>query len=617
MGAIFGWSGAPDTPQLEKMHRRLRHRGVEIRSLERGGKVLLAAAASTAPDRAIAADRRFALIADGRLCDPSISVAGEGLSTAEQLLEVWRREGGTAVTAANGDFAFALWDTLTHTLLLGRDYAGVKPLFYTRLADGRIAFASEYKALMALPGFDATIDRDALQRVQGSKYVPMTGRGTLFRAVFSVPPGTLIAIDRRGGVSVVARAPLLPLEVRDEPLEALQQRIAATFTRSTARRLRSAGRVGVALSGGVDSIGVAFACRSQLGEAPLRFFTAGSGPNDPEVRTAAVVAARLEAPHHVVEVPPERIAEVLSQVIWHLEAPIARTETLQFFEIGRAAAGLVDTLVTGAAADALYAGMPNYKLLRLYQLLPPLRTALHEFHALTQTGFEPQSSLGRLLRRAYYGRALPTGPRVLGARFVPQPTPLPPPGAEFLNTYLHGDFQADTAQWVPKIERTLAAWGLEFTSPFLDTESIRVAFTVPARYKLRGWREKFILRRALRSIVDADLTDFQKFPMRMSQDAAFADALDALAGEYLSPRRVRARGLFDPRSIAALRSYSRAGRHSSEGAMRIWTAIGTEIWAEHYLDRGGELQRQSAPARPRSTVQPAAAAGDPIAGNPI
>lgn len=597
MGAIFGWIGEPDAGQLDRMHQRLGHRGSDCRVLEgRGGAMLAAAAAS--PAHAVAADARYALVLDGRPRGPW-NPADTDTPLAESVLEAIGSGGAAATAAFGGNFALALWDGLTRTLVLARDLVGVQPLFYTTLADGGIAFASEYKALMALAGFDATLDRDALQRLHCAKYLPMSG-GTLFRSVRSVPPGTVLTIGVGGEVVELARAGLPPLAVAVAPRSHFEERIAQALLHSTGDLLRSAGRVGVALSGGVDSVGVAFACRRHLGLGELTTFTAGSGPEDPEVRTAALVSARLGAQHRVVTVGPQSLAELLPQVIWHLEAPIARSETLQFYEIGRSAAGLIDTMVTGAAADALYAGMPNYKLLRLYERLPPLRRALHEFHSLTQTGYEPHTLMGRVLRQAYFGATLPALPQVLGASFAPPLTSLPAPGREFLNSYLHAEFQADSAQWLPKIERTLAASGVDFATPFLHPETVRVAFTVPERLKIRGWREKYVLREALRSIVDADLTEFEKFPMRMRYDQGFADALDELADEYLSPQRVRARGLFALESVAALRRYRSGGRYGAEGAMRLWTAVGTEIWAEHFLDRAGEAVTRSAHARPRA-----------------
>ena len=586
MSAIFGWLGALDTACTERMHSRLRHRGGAACAVDLDGYGRMALA-DPDPSRHVATEGPLRAVVDGVIYDTG-SRQDEPVraSTAELLLESYARSGPALVERANGDFALALWDRERRMLVLARDLAGARPLFWTRLGGGAVAFASEYKALLALPGIDLGVDREMLQHLQYVKHLPSTR--TLFRAVHSVAPGAAIVVTPDGKIREAARASAPPLRVRNGSIGEIERRITDSFCEAVQVRARSVPRVGVALSGGIDSISVAFACRRANPDAILHTFTAGSGPDDPEVQTAALVSSRLGAQHHVVTVTPRTAVEQLPRVIWHVEAPIARSETIQFLELGRAAQGLVDALLTGAAADALYAGMPNHKILRLYERVPPLRRGLHEFHSMTQTGYAPASLSGRLMRAAYFRGRLPAPPRIAGAAHAPALRALPPLGPEFINEYLHADFPEHVAQWLPKVERTLAAFGVGFASPFLDSRCAHVAFTVPAHLKLHGWTEKFILRQALRALVGEELTRFPKFPMRMRYDREFADRLDELVGRYLSPQRVKARGFFEPETLEPVRNYRRGGRYSAEGAMRAWTCVGTEIWAEQFLDRRGE-----------------------------
>jgi len=586
VSAIFGWLGALDAVWLRPMHERLRHRGAGLHAIELDGCGWMAVA-DLQPIRCAADDGALHAIVDGALYTTGTDRVGpESAPAAQWVLESYRRRQATLIDELNGEFALALWDGRRRALVLARDLAGARPIYWTVLASGTVAFASEYKALLALPGFDFAVDREMLQQLQYMKHLPSTR--TLFRAVHSVPPGAAVTLTPEGDIREVARAPVPPLSVSREPQAELEQRIIDSFCEAVSARARAVPRIGVALSGGIDSIGVAFACRKAIPDAPLHTFTAGSGPDDPEVQTAALVSGRLGAHHHIVTVPASAVVERLPQAIWHVEAPIARSETVQFLEIGRAAQGVVDAMLTGAAADALYAGMPNHKILRLYERVPPLRRGLHEFHSMTQTGYLPSSLTGRLMRAAYFKGALPDAPRIAGAAHEPALRELPPLGPEFVNEYLHSDYPEHVARWLPKVERTLAAFGVGFMSPFLDNRCAQVAFTVPARLKINGWKEKYILRRALRTLVGEELTRFPKFPMRMKYDRTFADHLDELVGQYLSPRRVRARGLFDPATLEPVRHYRRGGRYTAEGAMRAWTCVGTEIWAEQFLDRRGE-----------------------------
>jgi asparagine synthetase B (glutamine-hydrolysing) len=118
---------------------------------------------------------------------------------------------------------------------------------------------------------------------------------------------------------------------------------------------------------------------------------------------------------------------------------------------------------------------------------------------------------------------------------------------------------------------------------------VDTAFSVPMSLKIHRGKEKYILRRALRSMVSPELLAIPKFPMRMKYDDEFAEQLDGLADKYLSPEQVRSRGVFEPESITAIRSYKRKGRYHAEAAMRVWTAVVTEIWAQQFIDNLGSL----------------------------
>lgn len=581
--AIFGCVGAIDPSFVNRMHRRLRHRGANTSVLELDGYGWMAVAGAD-PSRDASAERLSSVVVDSTLY--GLSESGAQASAAESALESYAGHGAAFIDGIGGDFAVALWDGQERRLLLARDFSGSKPLYWTKLNGGAFAFASEYKALLVLPGFDPAPDREMLQRLQFTKHLPSDR--TLFRSIRAVPPGTAIFVVPGGRIEEAARIVPPPLAVSDAPAAELEGLIAQSFLQAVRIRVRSGSRVGIALSGGIDSIGVAFASRKESTSAELHAFTAGSGPDDQEIRTAARVCKRLGITHHVVTIGPTKALHEFPRAVWHMENPIARSEAIQFLELGRAAEGKVDTLLMGSAADALYAGMPNNKILRLYEWLPPLRRALREFHSLSQTGYVPASTLGALMKAVYFKGRLPPPPRILGAKDRPALTELPQLGPEFINEYLHAEFPEHVARWLPKVERTLAASGVGVTSPFLDRRCARVAFTVPERLKLRGWEEKYILRRALRGLVDEDFTGFAKFPMRMKYDAEFADCLDELIEKYLAPERVRKRQLFDPPTLDPVRGYRRGGRYSAEGAMRAWTAIGTEIWAEQFLDRNGE-----------------------------
>jgi len=587
MAAVFGAYGVCSEAEVQQMGDRLSHRGSECRVAQVGPRLILGvrgrrSAESLMDVRAGAAAACDCLIFNQRELRGSLRNPKSG-SDAALLLDLLLQKGVNGLDLVNGEFACVLFDG--QQLWLGRDYVGNQPLYYSVDSQGTVWFASEYKALLATGRIPAEPDLDALQHLQHTKLLPI-GR-SLLRGVSSVPPGTCVHFHADGTVAGREPMPVIPLAVRAMPEDEARRQIASAYLEAMRVRTANPAGVGLALSGGIDSISMACVFRKLHPDAEIHTITAGWGPDDPEVQTAARVATILKTIHHEVFVTPETVGKDLTRLVWHLEDPIARSETLQLYEVGRAAAPHVDVLLTGSASDGIFAGMPKHKILWMARKYPFLKRPLEEFYHLTQMGKPPVSPLGRLLAAAYYRGKLPSVPRVRGSRFEPEVNPFGAVGPEFINSVMQASFQSGLGKWAAKVERPLAAWGLQHTSPFYDKNLIRAGFSIPSDLKIRNGQEKYILRQALRSLVPDEVLNIPKFPMRMKYDVAFADALDWLAEDALAPERLRQRGLFEAADIARLRRRKSGQAYGAEGAMRLWTVIATEIWARLFLDQGG------------------------------
>jgi asparagine synthase (glutamine-hydrolysing) len=287
-------------------------------------------------------------------------------------------------------------------------------------------------------------------------------------------------------------------------------------------------------------------------------------------------------------VTAEPLVQLLPDAVWHFESPVGRTETVQALAIARAARKKgFDWLMTGMGSDNLFAGMPKHKVLWLSQLLPPLRKDLHEFYALTQSGRPPQRPLARLMDALYFRGSVPPVPRVREARFVPELPNFPAAGPEFLNHTLVADAHDNISRSLVRLERPFQASGIDFASPFFDRDVMDYAFTLPSRLKIRRGQEKYILRQAMHSLVSPDLLNIPKGISRIRQDAQFAHTLHQLTQKYLNADQVRRRGWFENEEIQRIGRRLSSGRYHTEAAMRLWTIIVTEIWAQIYLDRRG------------------------------
>ena len=598
MGAIYGvWGSAASDAELRAMGRALAHRG-DLMHLRRYGDDLAVGAIGADPDASVLAGDGLVIVCDVTIYNGAELVSrlrGRGVAPpigrtpAAIVHALHRSEGLEGLEPINGDYAFALIDRRRgeEGVVFGRDFLGVRPLHYAVLPSGGVAFASEYKALLQLSGVRPVVDRDMVQHLQCAKSLPV-GR-TLLANVVEAPPSGTVRLDRAGAVRSRTDLPPLPVEatVADEA-EAIDL-LLGMLRETVRRRSQDLDRIGLALSGGIDSILIAFLLRELYPDRPIYAFTAGHGPDDPEIATARRAAQAIGAIHHEVITGPDLVREHLYPLAWHLEDPIARTEALQLYWLARAARDHVDVLLHCDGADGLFAGMPRHRLLWLMAgLPPPLRGPLREFYDLTQLGLPPRSLLGKALDRAHNRGRVPPVPRVPGARMPERPT-LPPVGAEFVNVCCARTYGLKRGQ---KFDRAFAAWGQEARSPFYDPELCRVAFAITDRLKLRGRTDKYILRRAAAKVVPEEFLAIPKFPQRMRYDLAFAEALDAIAASVLSEPAVRRRGLFSPDGIRRL-FRPRADRpYASEAAMRLWTAALTECWAQQFVDRRAAFQRR-------------------------
>jgi asparagine synthase (glutamine-hydrolysing) len=588
MAAIFGAIGAVTAGELDEMGRRLAHRGGNAHWSEVAPRVYLGQVAQLPQQPRVENALAIVIDAPEGLHPGSTSLVLEALLGSRSAEELDQR--------LTFPFTFALWDDARRQLLLGRDFLGLKPLHWCRLPSGGLVFSTEYKALLAIGEVPARADLDAVRCLQMYKAMP-SGR-TLLKDISPVPPGSVIHFRREGTVSADDRMPDVRLVVDPMTEEQACTQLRRKLERATMPLVSGRSRIGLALSGGIDSMSTAFLARRCAPDADLVAFTAGECPEDPEVRRAASVMQCLRGTHEALIVPSAELISRLPTAVWYLENPIGRSETFQYLALARLAHQRgFKFLLTGMGADLLFGGMPRHKVLWMAEVLPFLRKDLLAFFEATQTGDPPSRPLARLMTALYYRGGLPAPPAVLNCAPAFHPELLAEPGPEFLNRCLMLDGQEPTSRTLARIERPFQAYGLDYGSPFLDKEVIQFAFTMPGHLKIRRGQQKYVLRQAMRPLMSDSLRKAPKELMRMQQGGEFANTLQLLADQYLSAERIRRRGFFQVEDIERIRRACARGFHP-ETAMRLWTAIVTEIWAEIYLDaRGRHPQSIATPRR--------------------
>jgi len=596
MSAIYGVIGDANGGELEAMGARLAHRGAfgaqwspapgvwfgmqcrELSGLATDGPLLL--------DGAL--DNRWELaLRRGGVAPTERVPSGD----SNLLLELLEAEGPASLQALAGTFALAWWCSRERKLLLARDRIGYGPLHFAIDSAGRFVFASEYKALLALDTVAAIPNHDAIQVLQSTKW---TKPGeTCLAGIYPVAPGAALEVD--GGALSMHRYWNIPVAVKHDDDQRHAAELRNVFLDTLHSQTKPYARIGISLSGGLDSAVVAAGARHVIGNKPLHTFTAGYGPGDREIVNAARVAETLGTEHHEVVLRPTDLPTLLPEMLWRLEEPIGREDIAYLFVAARQAAGHVDVLLTGFGFDGLFAGQPRHRLVDLANKVPLARAPLEQFYDFTFRSIEPRTVAGRALRYAYFRGSDYPPPQVLGARpllpFAGFPRSAPQP----LTTFLRGTLLLNPYQVA--IEHLYSSVGVRVNAQHTHPAFIAAALSIPDRLKIRGTTQKYILRKACAGLLPPRALAVGKSFNRLKHDLELCDVLDAMADRLLARADVTARGLFDPAYIAALRRRPAGRPYGRERIYRLWSLLLTELWSRQYLDcRGAPLADDSVAA---------------------
>jgi asparagine synthase (glutamine-hydrolysing) len=397
-------------------------------------------------------------------------------SDCEVIPHLYRREGIDGFKRLRGMYAFALYDTTTGDLVLGRDPYGIKPLYYTTLSNG-LAFASEAQALAAAGLVSgATLERRVEELLQLGF---TTGSETIFAGVHRVLPGELITI-RGGRILSRRRMPGLP---SGAPVPITEREAVDAVDRALADSVsvheRSDVPYGLFLSGGIDSRSI-LACMARSGERSVLAYTASfpQAAERDEAPAAARAAQLFGAKHVRVEVTEQAFWSALPEAINHMDDPVTDPAAVPTFILAREAAKDVKVVLCGDGGDEFFAGYSRYRRqARPRWLGGRVRRRTGPFSANGVLRREPQAWRDGIIGAERDSRE-PGRTRLQVAQAVDC--------VDFLPHYL-----------LAKLDRSLMANGVEGRTPFLDPVVARTGLLVPDSLKLRRGVGKYIVRRWL------------------------------------------------------------------------------------------------------------------------
>ena len=468
-------------------------------------------------------DGRYTLVFNGEIfnfCELRAELERNGetfrtRSDTEVLLNLLIREGADCLPRLNGFFAFAFYDAREKTLLLARDFHGVKPLYYFHLPTGELGFSSRFDTLASCPGCPDEISPEALTAYLAFQYIPAPA--TIRRGVRKLMPGTAIEFQLETGsvreINWGARIEVKPEQVSYKDACGT---LRGLLSDAVQRRLVSDVPLGVFLSGGLDSAIVA-ALAAQHSSAPLECFSIGF--DDPrydesaDCKTAAACLAK-RAPHglrhHIKTVSPGDF-DLLPKLAAEFGEPYADASMLPSFFLAQFAREHVTVALSGDGADELFGGYERYRAMHMIQ---NLRSFTPEFLWSAASACLPdsgeRSKAGRMKRFLRLGAVPGEAARydALMTHFAAESVGLIAPD---LRPYLNARrdlpeaaelmaslMEDDLRRYLPgdvltKVDVCSMAASLEVRNPFLDLTVSRFARSLPASFKIRGARRKRIL----------------------------------------------------------------------------------------------------------------------------
>ncbi|MFQ5877539.1 MAG: asparagine synthase (glutamine-hydrolyzing) [Acidobacteriota bacterium] len=537
----------------------------------------------------------------------------------EVIPHLYEEHGLDFVSRINGMFALAVFDARDDRLVLARDRAGEKPLYYAERGGG-LLFASEIKALLAHPSVSREIDLRALTRYLAYGYFPAPH--TPFRDVRKLPAGHVL-IAERGSVRVRPYWNLRRFFAANRKPEPDLREAAAEVRRllmeGVRLRLRADVPVGIFFSGGVDSSCIA-ALAVEASGRPIPTFTLGFEDEDfDEAGYARRAAARIGTDHHEWIVGEPQLLGALVALGRMMDEPLADASLVPTYLLSRFARRRIRVALGGEGGDELFAGYPTYvgeRLARAYGRLPrPARALvrrvadavppsfsnvgleflLKKFVAAAELapvvrhqiwfGAFPAASRGILLSDDAL-RALSDGPEddaLAEARAAARDLAPRDP----LDTLLLTDFlmflQDDL---LTKIDRASMATSLEVRAPFLHHPLVEYVARLPASAKLRGLRSKRVLRLALRDRLPRETLSRAKRGFNIPIARFMHGSLGPLLRRALDPARVTRAGILRPAVVSGLLE-EHMGRRRDNGRL-LWTLLMLQLWHSRHL-AGGDL----------------------------
>ena len=543
-------------------------------------------------------------------------------SDTEVVLKSYQEWGKESVNKFRGMFSFAILDKKKEKLILGRDRAGVKPLYY--YFDGNLfIFASEIKAIIFHPKVKKEINFDALALFLEFGYIPEPY--SIFKNIYKLEPGHFLEIDKNRKIKKEKYWDAIDFYLkgfeerksgRDFNEVEVEQELERILIDSFKLRLVSDVPVGIFLSGGIDSTLVT-ALLAKNTNYPLKTFTIGFQEKEyNEAIYAKKIARYLGTEHYEMFCTQKEALDIIPKLSEIYDEPFGDSSAIPTYLLSKFVRSKVKVSLSADAGDEIFCGYNHYQQInnifqklnrtpssalflgkKSIQLLSPellasiikpitkysnlqnkikkiervldKRNNLKEVFTTINSYWLKDEIVNLLLNDFSFPKTFfDEFERVKNLDSITQMQAID------YKTYLCSDI-------LTKIDRAAMAAGLEGREPFLDQNIIEYTAKLPLEFKYQKGQSKYILRKILDRYMPKKLFERPKRGFVVPIDIWFKDKLKPLLREYLNPKKIEQEKMFNSKVIKKeLNDYFSGNLVNIN---HLWLVLTFEMWKEKWV----------------------------------
>lgn len=600
MCGIVGIIGPQEDVWIDVMNGEIHHRGPDDNGVfrDRNAGVTLAMSRLAIIDLAgghqpmSTPDGRYTIVFNGEIFNAGdlraqLEAKGQVFRTAhsdtEVLLYLMARQGKAALPMLNGMFAFALWDQVAQELLCARDRFGIKPFFYTR-QQGRFAFASELKSILALPWIARDVDQQSLYHYMSLMYVP--GKDTAISGVSRLPAGSWMTVKAADGsfeqgkwwTPRIGDGPAMP---RAEAC----RRIRLALEEAVAGWSTSDVPIGCSLSGGLDSSAIVGLLASK-GQKLHTYSVGFSGQGEAswnELPLARLVAERWGTQHEEIVLDPARLLDDLMDMVWHLDEPYGGG--LPSWAVFKQMSGSVKVGMTGTGGDELFGNYGKWRELEGGWLRWKFSGPLATFDRFRKQFFDRYYYLSDHLKHESVFQDCPKDCDT--AAWMYREVFQQADGVSLRDRCAAVDLETQLPEeFLMMTDRFSMAHSIEARTPFLDHHLAELVLGLPAKLRTRRSDLKGLLRSSIADLLPPALVNAPKRGFVIPLTIWLRGTLRPIVETLLAPGRLAAQGLFKAEFHGRYVRPHIDGR--ADFTNIVWAALMFQLWHLVFIEGRGE-----------------------------